>query len=81
MKHVQLPAGRGEVLPMDLLDDDPRLPHRSAAGIWLARAGAPALVNPRAELAATCLRATKRFPETYLQRLQVFDELPSSCRS
>jgi hypothetical protein len=44
MKHVQLPPD-GEVLPLDPTtiffgpaDDDPLLPHRSAAAIWLALA-------------------------------------------
>jgi hypothetical protein len=37
MKHVQLPLD-GEVLPRDPADDDPLLPRRSAATIWLALA-------------------------------------------
>jgi hypothetical protein len=44
MKHVQPPSD-GEVLPLDpttiffrSADDDPLLPHCSAAGIWLALA-------------------------------------------
>jgi hypothetical protein len=44
MKHVQVPPD-GEVLPLDPTtiffrpaDDDPLLPHRSAAAIWLALA-------------------------------------------
>jgi len=44
MKHVQVPPD-GEVLPLDPTtiffrpaDDEPRLPHRSAAAIWLALA-------------------------------------------
>jgi hypothetical protein len=35
MKHVQPPPD-GEVLPLDPADDDPLLPRRSAAAIWLA---------------------------------------------
>ena len=39
MKHVQLPPD-GEVLPLDPTpaDDNPLLPRRSAAAIWLALA-------------------------------------------
>jgi hypothetical protein len=37
MKHVQ-PPPNGEVLPLDPADDDPLLPRRSAAAIWLALA-------------------------------------------
>ena len=43
MKHVQVPPD-GEVLPLDPTTiffrpaDDPLLPHRSAAAIWLALA-------------------------------------------
>jgi hypothetical protein len=39
MKHVQVPPD-GEVLPLDPTpaDDDPLLPHRGAAAIWLALA-------------------------------------------
>ena len=39
MKHVQVPPD-GEVLPLDPTpaDDNPLLPRRSAAGIWLALA-------------------------------------------
>jgi hypothetical protein len=39
MKHVQVPPD-GEVLPLDPTpaEDDPLLPHRSAAEIWLALA-------------------------------------------
>jgi hypothetical protein len=44
MKHVQPPPD-GEVLPLDPTtiffrpaDDDPLLPHRSTAGIWLVLA-------------------------------------------
>ena len=37
MKHVQPPSD-GEVLPLDPADDDPLLPRRSTAAIWLALA-------------------------------------------
>jgi hypothetical protein len=39
MKHVQLRPD-GEVMPLDATDDDPLLPRRSVAAIWLVLAGA-----------------------------------------
>jgi hypothetical protein len=46
MKHVQPPSD-GEVLPLDPADDDPLLPRRSTAAIWLALAVACTGWRPR----------------------------------